>query len=213
VELVRQKAYRKTFEIARDRLSLLSLEEQAVMAGASLVQEGESQIVGVPCFDETIQLSVPGFSFRSSRSSNITLTTKIILLHYLAHASGALLSGELVTYEDIPGCRSYAPVFDRRVTRPLVSAFGYDRDAFARAGASLGGREEDFGDVSFRLDAFPRLPITFILWEGDEDFPPSMKVLFDRTVPNYLPLEDIVVVSKMATTRILKGARKEYAEG
>jgi hypothetical protein len=39
-----------------------------------------------------------------------------------------------------------------------------------------------------------------------------MKVLFDRSIPTYLPLEDIVVVSKMAATRILKQARKTAQE-
>lgn len=212
MEVVRQKAYHKTFEIACDRLMGLPLEEQAEKAGVTLNGKGQSFVLSIPSFDETVELSIPGFSFHSSRSANITLTAKIVLLHYLTHASGVPLTGEYIAYEDIPGCRAYGPVFERRVTKPLLSAFGYNRDAFERAGASLGATETDYGDVSFTLNAFPRLPITFILWEGDQDFPPSMKVLFDSTVHLYLPLEDIVVVSKMAVTRILKGARKEYTE-
>jgi hypothetical protein len=213
MELVRQKAYRKTLEIACDQLSRLPLEERAEKAGVNLSEGKGCQVVYIPSFDEAVELSIPGFTFHSSKSANITLTAKIVLLHYLIHASGTALASELVTYEDIPGCRSYASVFERRVTKPLLSAFGYDRDSFARAAASLGGTATEFGDASFRLYAFPRVPITFILWEGDQDFPPSMKVLFDRTIHQYLPLEDIVVVSKMAATRILKEARKEYVEG
>jgi hypothetical protein len=212
LELVRQKAYRKTFEIACNRLAALSLDEQARKAGVTLIEKGQSWNLSVRFFDETVELSIPGFTFSSSKSSNTTLAAKIILLHYLIHASGVPLTDELVAYEDIPGCRSYAPVFERRVTKSLVSAFGHDRDAFTRAGISLGAAETDFGDASFTLNAFPRLPVTFILWEGDQDFPPSMKVLFDSTVHLYLPLEDIVVVSKMAATRIFKEARKEYGE-
>jgi hypothetical protein len=212
MELVRQKAYRKTFEIACDQLSGLPLEECLTKADLVFSGRGDSYAIQIPSFDETIGLTIPGFSFTSSKSSNITLTAKIIMLHYIVHASGAPLTGELVPYEDVPGCRAYAPVFERRVTKPLLSAFGFDRDTFARAGTSLGGKDEEFGDASFTLHAFPKVPICFILWEGDQDFPPSMKVLFDRTVHQYLPLEDIVVVSKMAATRILKEARKEYTE-
>ena len=95
----------------------------------------------------------------------------------------------------------------------MLSAFGFARDAFLEAGLSLGGQKEEYGDASFTVRAFPRVPITFILWEGDPDFPPSVKVLFDRSVKSYLPLEDIVVVSKMAATRVIKEARKEYTEG
>jgi len=212
VELVRQKAYRKTFEMACARLMEMSLEEQAAKAGLELHRSGSSVRILVPFFDETIELGIPGFSFEAAGVSNITLTTKIIILHYLIHASGAPFRTDLVPYEDISGCRSYLPVFERRVVKPLLSAFGKARDAFVEAGKGLGGREEEYGNGSFTLHPFPRVALTFILWEGDEDFPPSVKVLFERSIPAYLPLEDIVVVSKMAATRIIKQARKTYVE-
>lgn len=212
MELVRQKAYHKTFEIACSQLSGLPVEERLQKAGLAFDREGGAYGATIPFFDENIELAIPEFSFRSTRGSNITLTTKIVLLHYIIAASGAPVGSDLITYEDIPGCRAYAPVFERRVTRPLLSAFGFERDAFLEAGLALGGQEGEYGDSSFALQALPRVPITFILWEGDSDFPPSMKVLFDRSIDAYLPLEDIVVISKMAATRIIKQARKSYAE-
>ena len=213
MDLVRQKAYRKTLEIACSQLAGLDLDERLTQAGADYRKEGNSRRIEIPLFDETIELTVPGFTFASDKGSTTTLTTKIILLHYLIHASGEKVLGiDPIPYEDIPGCRAYLPVFERRVTRPLLSAFGYARDAFRDAGASLGGKVEEYGDASFTLRALPKVPLTFILWEGDQDFPPSMKVLFDRSIHTYLPLEDIVVISKMAATRILKQARKTYQE-
>ena len=212
-ELRLQKAYRRTFDLACSRLAELPLEERAAKAGLALTKKEDLYGVSIPFFDEVIELAIPGFSFKSLKGSNVTLTAKIVILHYLIHASGAPVGGGLAPYEDIPGCRAYQPVFERRVVKPLVSAFGYSRDAFLAAGKALGGRQEEYGNASFTLSAFPRLPITFILWEGEEEFPPSIKVLFDQSIHAYLPLEDIVVVSKMATTRILKEARKEYGEG
>jgi hypothetical protein len=58
----------------------------------------------------------------------------------------------------------------------------------------------------------PRVPITFILWEGDDEFPPSIKILFDPSITGYLPLEDISVISKLASTRIVKEARLKYSD-
>jgi hypothetical protein len=213
MELVRQKAYRKTFEIACSRLAGLPIEERLERAGLSFRREGDLYVVGIRSFDEEIELTIPAFEFRSAKGSNITLTAKIVLLHYIIQASGERVGSELIPYEDVPGCRPYAPVFERRVTKPLLTAFGFARDAFYEAGTALGGQKAEYGDVSFTLQALPRVPITFILWEGDPDFPPSMKVLFDRSIHTYLPLEDIVVISKMAATRIIKEARKEYMEG
>lgn len=213
MELVRQKAYRKTFDLACEELTRSVLDTRLYSAGLSGALEENVYRVSVPMFDEIVRFSVPGFSFESSKGRNITLTTKIVLLHYIIHASGQSLSGNLVPYEDIPGGRGYAPVFERRVSKPLLSAFGYDRDAFLEGGRSSGGKEEGYGNASFSLNVFPRVPITFILWEGDQDFPPTLRVLFDETIQTYLPLEDIVVVSKMAATRIMKKARvAEYVE-
>jgi hypothetical protein len=182
---------------------------------------GNGFSIAVPYFDEVIVLSLPAFAFKSSKGANVTLVTKIIILHYAITASGIPIlardeSGESMAgklpYEDIPGCRHYKPVYEKRVTKPLESAFGFDRYAFLEAGLALGGVTESLGDASFTLDAFPRVPITFVLWEGDEEFPPSVKTLFDPSIPGYLPLEDIVVISKLAATRIIKSARLKAAE-
>lgn len=173
---------------------------------------GDGVRANVRFFDEDIELTLPECSFESGRRSAVNLVTRIVVLHYLIAASGERLASDLIPYEDVPGCRPYAPVFERRVTKPLLSAFGYTRDAFLESGTKLGGQEEDYGDASFTLRALPRVPITFILWEGDQDFPPSVKVLFDRTVGTYLPLEDITVVSKMAASRIVRQARMEHTD-
>jgi hypothetical protein len=165
----------------------------------------------VPLFDETIELVTPACTFRSTQGSSVSLVTRIILLHYLLHASGRDVGSEPVGYDDIPGCRPYLPVFERRVVRPLLSAFAYARDAFMDAGAALGGAPAEYGNASFAVNALPRVPLTFILWEGDQDFPSTIKVLFDRSVSDYLPLEDITVIAKMASTRLLAKARKVYA--
>jgi len=51
--------------------------------------------------------------------------------------------------------------------------------------------------------ALPRIPMTYVLWKGDEEFPATIQLLFDKSVEGYLSLEDIVVVSEMATSRLI----------
>ena len=192
---------------------LLGSNYEAQFANAGIVSESwhEGFRVDVPYFDEIITLELPGFSFKSSRETNVTLVTKIVILHYINMANGTSLGGDKVPYEDIPGLAGYLPVFERRAAKPLAATFGFDRHTFLEAGLSLGGRKENFGDASFTLHALPRVPITFILWEGDEEFPPSVKILFDPSITGYLPLEDVSVVSKLASTRIIKEARLKYS--
>lgn len=210
MELRKQKIYKTVYEMARDAFIASDYRQQCSRGGLKCTSEGQAVIIEIPYFDETITVRFPRFSFESSKSANVTLITKIVLLHYINNASGAPLSGEKVAYGDIPSCRHYEPVFTKRVLKQLQNAFGYDKYAFLEAGLALGGKKEEFGDASFTLFAFPKVPITYILWEGDEEFPPTAKALFDPSITGYLPLEDIVVIAKLAVSRILKTAHKRH---
>ena len=200
------------FELACRDLIDSNFTEQLEKAGLHYKEEDGETIVKVPFFDEVLTVRLPAFSFQSSKGANVTLVAKIIVLHYINNATGRPFAGEKVSFADIPECMHYAPVFEKRVLKPLEKAFGFDRDTFREAGRALGAKEEEYGDASFTIFAFPRVPITFILWTGDEEFPPSAKALFDPSITGYLPFEDIVVISKLASARVLKAARKQFQE-
>ncbi len=211
MDLKKQKIYKKVFELAcNDLLTSNRKEQQFTNAGVVYKKEQERYNIEIPYFDETITLKLPELSFKSSKDTNITLVTKIIILHYINTANGVLPGENRISYEDIPGLRGYLPVFEKRVIKPLLTAFGFNKHAFLETGVALGGIRDDYGDVSFTLHPLPRVPITFILWEGDEQFPSSLKILFDPSITGYFPLEDITVISKLASTRIAKKARLAY---
>jgi hypothetical protein len=48
----------------------------------------------------------------------------------------------------------------------------------------------------------------YVLWEGDDEFPPNAQLLFDASVGHYLSLEDIVVLGQMTTRRMLHSSGK-----
>ena len=131
------------------------------------------------------------------------LVARILLLHYLARADGTHVTGKWVGYKDIPGGLLYASVFERRVTNPLAKKFGNSKKVFAQAGLKMGGRPVEIGDTSFILQAFPFVPLQYVLWEGDDEFPPKVQLLFDSSVDHYLSLEDVVVLGQLATGRLI----------
>lgn len=211
MELRKQKTYKPVLDLAKEVLLSSDYRHKCALAGVKCATaDSGAALIEVPYFDELITITIPHFSFESSKNANITLVTRIILLHYINTASGIALTGEKIGYGDIPSCLHYEPVFEKRVLKPLRNAFGSDKYAFMDAGLALGGKEEEYGDASFTLFPVPKIPITFVLWEGDEEFPPAAKTLFDPSVTGYLPLEDIVVISKLAASRVLKTAHKQH---
>ena len=56
----------------------------------------------------------------------------------------------------------------------------------------LGGlpyRVNKSADVSFKINVFDFFPVIFQFWDKDEDFPPQMKILWDRNTMDYLLFE------------------------
>ena len=63
------------------------------------------------------------------------------------------------------------------------------------------------GDAAIVMDVFPRLPLTYVIWEGDEEMPANGTILFDQTAQYYLPTEDLVVVAAAGASILGKTAR------
>jgi hypothetical protein len=203
MELTKQKNYQQTFDLACETIKRVNLEERAEKAGAGYTKRENGEEVTCLFFSEPYQIQLPQMEITSSSKKTISLVTRILLLHYLLRADGTSLTGRWVGYKDIPGGLLYAPVFARRVTDPLVRRFGNSAKSFREIGAALGGTVGETGDASFLIQVFPRLPMQYVLWEGDEEFSPSVQVLFDASVDHYLSLEDIVVLGQVATGRLI----------
>jgi hypothetical protein len=133
------------------------------------------------------------------------ILTRTLLLHYLATADGSPIEGVLASFRELPGGQVYYAPFQARVTGPLVARFGAAPADLVRAGIALGGRPCALGEGGVELDVLPRLPVSFGVWSGDEEVSASGVVLFDRSAPHYLSLEDLVVASGQAV-RALIGA-------
>jgi hypothetical protein len=206
MELTKQKNYLQSFNLACATIRGMDLEERARKAGADYqrVEDGEKITLGF--FSEPYQISCPQIEFYSPLKKTVSLVTRILLLHYLIRADGSPVTGQWVGYKDIPGGLLYASIFARRVTDPLVRRFGRSAKGFKEAGIQLRGETAGVGDASFILKVFPLIPIQYILWEGDDEFPPAAQLLFDASVDHYLSLEDIVVLGQITTGRLIQRA-------
>ncbi len=131
----------------------------------------------------------------------------ILALHYLNSADGKLPTGRLKHFREFKDGHFYEPAFNRRTKNILVEVFGGNPEAMRRAGSILRGVEISTGDVGIQLSYFPYLPITCILWKGDEEFPPDANVLFDETADIFFSAEDMAVAGQMAVLEMLKASR------
>jgi hypothetical protein len=198
-------AYELAFKLAAEKLIGLSdLEEQCRRSGSHYQSSPGSQFVSLSYLNQEYQLTVPEMKFSINESDeNVELRNKILILHYLLGAKGTPPCKQLITYQELKEGASYYPSFYNRAVRPLIDRFGTCPEKLFEASGPLGGTKTALGDCSVTIPAFSRVPITLVLWKGDEEFPPNGNILFDTTILDYLPVEDVNVLCQTITWRII----------
>ena len=146
---------------------------------------------------------IPWFS-REQALSQAPTAHKIIWLHYLTANGIKKPSGRLMPYREAPGARFYETNFDKRAVKPFVKRFGNDPEGLIKIGKALGGREAQNGDASIVINVLPYLPVTFIIWLGDDEFEPNGSVLFDETAKTWLCAEDLAVLGSLCVYEFIK---------
>lgn len=113
------------------------------------------------------------------------------------------LGREMVSTDDLSDAH-YFSGRSRLKKAALLARYGEDPNGFATAGRYLDGQPEQMGDVAFRLNPFPRIPLYYLLWLETGEFPPRISILFDRSIESALPSPAIWSLVTLCTYYLLK---------
>jgi hypothetical protein len=200
------KAYALALKLAGEQLTgLANLEEQCLRSGSYCSLSGGSQVITLDYLNRTYQVVLPEMkiSLKDSETS-VDLRDKILILHYLTRAKGTPLSHKAIAYQELNEGSVYFPSFFKRAVKPLIDHFGQSPERLIEISKALGGVKTDYGDAAVTIPAFSRVPITLVLWKGDEEFPPNGNILFDSTILDYLSAEDVNVLCQTITWSLVK---------
>ncbi|MDH7576367.1 MAG: DUF3786 domain-containing protein [Bacillota bacterium] len=193
-----------TLELARKELSKIKPGEAAWRAGVKYDEVKKEFIV--PFLNEEYHIKYPTGDVYHPQGREIPVVNRILTLHYLNSAKGVPIKHKWISFKELPSGQIYIDPFYNRAVRPLIKLFGQEPEALLKAGLALGGKRENLGDSSVTISVFPMVPITYVIWRGDEEFPPSGNILFDASAPNYLPLEDYAIIAGMVVYELRKKA-------
>ena len=199
----REQGLELPYKLAREQLAKISdIEEQCRKSGALYV--GPNKII-INYLNKPYHITLPDVEISLGDSKvEVPFKDKILLLHYFTLARGTPPTGILITYKQLPGGVSYFPAFSQRAIAPFVNHFGKNPELLIKAAAKLGGREADYGDVSVNVNAFDHVPITLVLWRGDEELAPNGNILFDANISDYLSTEDVTVLCETIAWKLVK---------
>jgi hypothetical protein len=89
--------------------------------------------------------------------------------------------------------------------RPLLRRYGNDVDGFKRAANGLGGDVLELADAAYQIWVFPKVPIYYLLWKGDQEFEPRLSILFDRSIERHLSADAIWGLANLVSDILLMG--------
>lgn len=136
----------------------------------------------------------------------------LAVLHYLLEAAPAGVKGQWISEKEIPGGELFFRGHHRLPIDPLRELFGSSPELFQAVAAQVGGIPMDVGDMAFQFRVLPRIPLVLVLWQGDDEFDPELKVLFDETVHHHFRNLDTIWALIGAVSRCLHTIAKALVE-
>jgi hypothetical protein len=204
---VREIAHQLAYKIARERLvEIKDIQRQCRKCGARYLPTEKSIVLDH--LNRAYRLSLPDgeVSFVDSDEA-VPIRDKILILHYFTRAGGTPLTGKLITYKELQEGINYYPTFFKRAIDPVITNFKVEPEKLVEIAATMGGRRSDYGDIAVTITAFPNVPLTIVLWRGDEEFPLDGNILFDSTIADYLPTEDVTILCEKIAWSLVRLAR------
>jgi hypothetical protein len=197
-----ERAYAESYDLAFNKLRQADLADVCLKSGA------------VPVDADTIRLRflnrdyciarLAGTVTLGSETEPAPIAERLLILHYLVTAGGAPPANEQISFKEVPEGVVYYPTFYKRAIRPLLPKYGASPAKLIPAAVMFGGVDAHQGDAAVTIQAFPKVAITWVLWRGDDEFPAEGTILVDRSIQDYLPTEDIVVLCQTIAIKLCR---------
>ncbi len=202
-------------EQLRSLQEAVGAEALAVRSGCEFHPETPKQgRLTLGLWQKFVHMLYPGwYAIDPQTSQALPVVDQALLLYYFITADGKQPEKHWVSFSDLPDGRFYNQAFQGYSGGELARAFQNNLEAFERAASSLGGtlapKEPQIpGDRAVIFRALPRVAVLAAYWQGDEDFSAAAQILFDVTVPHYLPTDVCAILGSTLTRRLIKQMRQ-----
>jgi hypothetical protein len=130
----------------------------------------------------------------------------VFIIHYLLKSKETKLFKEWISEKDIPGGATFFRGPHEIPTNLISSRYSGDIERFRKTCDQLDGIPLNMADAAYVFKITPRIPVAVLYWDGDDEFPPESKILFDKSVTEHLALDIIFALAVDICTRIVRPA-------
>lgn len=181
---------RSNYDITRDRVEgeFPQCDQEAVIEKFRLSHDGDYLYLRFVARDYRISRKT-GRVERLPEASHAGFNEVMTIYDVLCGSKpGARLSGEFVRVNDLDGVTK-TTYMGGNLFNGSARAFNHRTEALRAACEQLGGTPGTVGDVSFTIPLFDFFPVTLQFWDGDEEFDPVLKIMWDRKTLDFMRYE------------------------
>ena len=191
-----------------------SKADPAEIAGRlSLPYDEEKKVLTLKFLESVYYISWPDFqvSHEADDMGFYPLETmtyaRTLTIRFLLNGAEASGTGKFKTYREMPWGEVYLRQFDGRCIKRLAFSYGNRIKDFQAIMEHMHCVPVKHGDIAYQLEIFPDYLVQMILWEGDDEFPPSSQILFSDNFPISFQAEDMAVMGD-----VIIGSLKSFAK-
>ena len=85
-----------------------------------------------------------------------------------------------------------------------MSVYAQHKEKLFKALERLGAKRMDYGDAGFEISFLPMVKVLLIFEDENEEFPASVRLLYDKNSIYYLPHEQTGEISWFLAGRVLQ---------
>ena len=126
----------------------------------------------------------------------------LFIIHYLLHWQAVDPSGEWASEKDIPGGATFFRGPHAIPTQRIAERYGNDLEEFSRKCEQLHGVQLDLADRSYRFAITEHLPVAILYWQGDDEFSPEAKILYDKAITKQLAADVVFALAVEICARL-----------
>ena len=170
-------------------------------------QEVTSRLADVAWDGKAFSVTLLGTEYRItwpdySISPEPVLPVQTFLLRYLLESKTVAWAGTWKTFREMPWGEMYIKPYTGRVLTRAAFTFGTRVEAFKAACEKMGATALSHGDAGYQFDFIGDFMIQILVWEGDDEFPPSAQVIYSDNFETGFGAEDRVVAGDILISTI-----------
>ena len=173
-----------------------------------LAYDEEKQSLTLKFMGTTYHIAYPDFAISFDEDGlpfhilPTNVQAKLVVLIYLMQAQAVPAKGEFYAFRDLPSGELYFRQFQGRCIFRMLRKYGKNPEELKKVMEAIGAAEATGADYAWDFPLIGELVICFMLWEGDEEFPASMQILYSDNFPAAYGTYDLAEITESCINTI-----------